>query len=97
MQTPEAVACHEAAVEQGGQAKDPRVDLQADGLGAGGHVLQPDGVVAGARGEPSVRQHAQREDGRSGPSPLAKVLAGPALTAAGYDFGLWNLGGTYRA
>jgi hypothetical protein len=25
------------------------------------------------------------------------LLAGPALTAAGYDFGLWNLGGTYRA
>jgi hypothetical protein len=79
MQTPEPVACHEAAVGQDGQAKDRRVSLQAGGLDAGFDIAQPDGAVIGARRELSIRQRAQ--GGGRIRVPSRRAVWAPVLTS----------------
>jgi len=76
MQATETVSSNDRVVGQSGYASDRRIHVEANGLGAGGCVPQPDRVVARSRGEPAVQQHAQ-------PGDMIRV----ALEAAGLGSG----------
>src|SRR5262245_31229086 len=62
VQAANIIAADDATVRQGGKAPDTAVDFEPCDFAPRGYVPQPDRVVPGARGEPPVRQCAQRID-----------------------------------